>query len=106
MPPLCGEIESLFGVASPQLWRGRLQHVDIAIAVLGAFALAWLADLVSGRRGLFATSLVSGVAAIAGWFLAVRVFGVSTMSQWTWVLWSLAASALALGGFFLFRSKR
>jgi hypothetical protein len=106
MPPLCGEIESLFGVASPQLWRGRLQHVDIAIAVLGAFALAWLADLVSGRRGLFATSLVSGVAAIAGWFLAVRVFGVSTMSEWTWVLWSLAASALALGGFFLFRSKR
>ncbi|MBU1538458.1 MAG: DUF2621 domain-containing protein [Alphaproteobacteria bacterium] len=83
-----------------------MQHVDIAIAVLGAFALAWLADLVSGRRGLFATSLVSGVAAIAGWFLAVRVFGVSTMSQWTWVLWSLAASALALGGFFLFRSKR
>ena len=83
-----------------------MQHVDIVIAVLGAFALAWLADLLTGRRGLFATSLVSAVAAIAGWFLAVRVFGVSTMSEWTWVLWSLAASALALGGFFLFRSKR
>ncbi len=106
MPPLCGEIESLFGVASPQVWRGRLQHVDIVIAVLGAFALAWLADLVTGRRGLFATSLVSAVAAVAGWFLAVRVFGVSTMSEWTWVLWSLAGSALALGAFFLFRNKR
>jgi len=83
-----------------------LQHIDIVTAVLGAFALAWLADLVSGRRGLFATSLVSGVAAVAGWFLAVRVFGASTMSEWTWVLWSLAGSTLALGAFFLFRSKR
>jgi hypothetical protein len=106
MPARCGEIESLFGVASPQLWRGRLQNADIVIAVLGAFALAWLADLVSGRRGLFAASLVSAVAAVAGWFLAIRVFAVGTMDDWTWVLWSLAASALALGGFFLFRSKR
>jgi hypothetical protein len=38
--------------------------------------LAWLADLFTGRRGLFATGLVSGVGAIAGWFLAVRVFAV------------------------------
>jgi hypothetical protein len=43
---------------------------------------------------------------VAGWFLAVRVFGVSTMTEWTWVLWSLAAATLALGAFFLFRSKR
>ena len=83
-----------------------MQYADIAIAVLGVFALAWLADLFTGRRGLFATSLVSGVAAIAGWFLAIRVFGVSTMDEWGWVVWSLAASALALVGFFLFRSKR
>lgn len=83
-----------------------MQHADIVIAILGAFALAWLADLVSGRRGLFAASLVSAVAAVAGWFLAIRVFAVGTMDDWTWVLWSLAASALALGGFFLFRSKR
>jgi hypothetical protein len=106
MPARCDEIESLFGVASPQVWRGRLQNADIVIAVLGAFALAWLADLLSGRRGLFATSLVSAVAAVAGWFLAIRVFAVGTMDDWTWVLWSLAASGLALGGFFLFRSKR
>ena len=83
-----------------------MQYADIVIAVLGAFALAWLADMVSGRRGLFATSLVSAVAAVAGWFLAVRVFGASTMTEWTWVLWSLVASTLALGAFFLFRSKR
>jgi len=106
MPARCGEIESLFGVASPQVWRGRLPYAEIIVAVLGAFALAWLADLVTGRRGLFATSLVSGVAAASGWFLAIRVFAIGTMEGWTWVLWSLVASALALGGFFLFRSKR
>ena len=106
MPPLCGEIESLTGVRSPQVWRGRLPYVEIIAAVIGAFALAWLADLVSGRRGLFATSLVSAVAAVSGWFLAVRVFGVSTMNEWAWVLWSLAAATLALAAFFLFRSKR
>ncbi|MDP2765293.1 MAG: transglycosylase [Brevundimonas sp.] len=106
MLPLRGEIESLFGVASPQVWRGRLQHADIVIAILGAFALAWLADLITGRRGLFATSLVSGVAAVAGWFLVIRVFAIGTMDGWSWVVWSLAASVLALVGFFLFRSKR
>jgi hypothetical protein len=106
MPPLCRDIESLYGVRSPQVWRGGLPYIEIILAVLGAFALSWLADLVSGRRGLFATSLVSAVAAVAGWFLAVRVFGVSTMTEWTWVLWSLAAATLALGAFFLFRSKR
>ncbi|MFY8164282.1 MAG: transglycosylase [Brevundimonas sp.] len=83
-----------------------MPYIEIILAVLGAFALSWLADLVSGRRGLFATSLVSAVAAVAGWFLAVRVFGVSTMTEWTWVLWSMAAATLALGAFFLFRSKR
>lgn len=83
-----------------------MPYADIVIAVLGAFALAWLADQITGRRGLFATSLVSGVAAVAGWFLAIRVFAVGTMGGWTWVLWSLVASVLALVGFFLFRSKR
>ncbi len=83
-----------------------MQYADIVTAVLGAFVLAWLADLMTGRRGLFATSLVSGAGAVAGWFLAVRVFGASTMDQWTWVLWAMIGSILALGAFFLFRSKR
>ena len=106
MPAKPGEIESVFGVEASQVRRTRLQHLDIVVAVLGAFALAWTADQLTGRRGLFATSLVSGVAAVAGWFLAVRVFGVSTMDSWTWVGWSLIASALALATFFLFRNKR
>lgn len=83
-----------------------MQHADILIAVLGAFGLAWTTDQMTGRRGLFATSLVSGVAAVAGWFLAIRVFAVSTMDQWTWVGWSLAAAAIGLAAFLLFRSKR
>ncbi len=83
-----------------------MQYADIVIAVIGALILAWLADLFTGRRGLFATSLVSGTAAIAGWFLAVRVFAVSTTGQFAWILWSMVASAVALVAFFLFRSKR
>ena len=106
MPAHEGEIESVFDAGSSQVRRPRLQYADIVIAVLGAFALAWTADQLTGRRGLFATSLVSGVAAVAGWFLAIRVFAVSTMDGWTWVGWSLAASALALATFFLFRNKR
>ena len=106
MPADDGEIESLFGVRSPQVRRAGLQYADIVIAALGAFVLAWLADALTGRRGRFATSLVSGVGAVAGWFLAVRVFAVSTMDQWNWLMWSMAAAILALLAFFLFRSKR
>ncbi len=106
MPAHEGEIESLLGAGASQVWRTRLQYADIVIAVLGAFVLAWTADQLTGRRGLFATSLVSGVAAVAGWFLAIRVFAVTTMDDWTWVGWSLAASVIALAGFFLFRNKR
>ena len=83
-----------------------MQYADIVTAVLGAFVLAWLADLLTGRRGLFATGLGSGVGAVAGAFLAGRVFALSTMDQWGWVLWSMIASAVALAAFFLFRSKR
>lgn len=83
-----------------------MQYADIVTAVVAAFALAWLADLLTGRRGLFATSLVAATGAVAGWFLAVRVFGVSTMDEWGWVLWSMIGSAIALVAFFLFRSKR
>ena len=83
-----------------------MPYANIVTAVLGAFVLAWLADLLTGRRGLFATALVAGTGAAAGWFLAVRVFGVATLEQWSWLLWSLIGAAVALAAFFLFRSKR
>lgn len=83
-----------------------VQYADIVIAALAAFVLAVVFDAATGRRGLFAASLVSGTGAVAGWFLSVRVFAVSTMDRWTWVLWALAVSAVALLIFFLFRNKR
>lgn len=83
-----------------------MEYAEIIVAVVGAFALAWIADQLTGRRGLFATLLVSGVGALCGWFLAVRVFAVGTMDGWLWVGAAMAASALALFGFFLFRNKR
>lgn len=83
-----------------------MQYADILIAVLGAAALAWIADLLTGRRGLAATSLVSAIGAVCGWFLCVRVFAAATMDQWAWIAWALAGSTLCLATFFLFRSKR
>jgi hypothetical protein len=79
---------------------GRLFTESVRLTMV---ADAPVATVISGGVD---SSLVSAVAAVAGWFLAVRVFGVSTMNEWTWVLWSLAAATLALGAFFLFRSKR
>ena len=83
-----------------------MEYADIIVAVVGAFALAWIADQLTGRRGLFATLLVSGVGALCGWFLAVRVFAISTMDDWHWVVAAMVAAAVALFGFFLFRNKR
>ncbi|KQS56234.1 MAG: transglycosylase [Brevundimonas sp.] len=83
-----------------------MQYADVVMAVLGAALLAWIADLVTGRRGFFATSLVSTTGAICGWFLCIRVFAAETMDQWGWVLWAMAGSAIGLVAYFLFRNKR
>lgn len=83
-----------------------MQYVEIAIAVIGALALAWIADLLTGRRGLGATVLVAMVSAACGAFLAVRVFAVAALTDWEWLPWSLGAAVLGLIAFFLFRSKR
>lgn len=83
-----------------------LEYADVMTAVIGAFALAWAADQMTGRRGLFAASLVAFTGAACGWFLAVRVFGVSTMDQFLWVFWSGGGAVLALVAYYLFRNKR
>jgi hypothetical protein len=83
-----------------------LQYLDIVAAVAGGLLLAWIADLLTGRRGLGGTALVSGVGLLCGWFLAVRVFAVSTMDSWVWIPWSLIGSVVCLVAFFLFRGKR
>ena len=83
-----------------------MEYADIAIAVLGVLAIAWIADQLAGRRGFGGAVLVAAVGAACGWFLAVRVFGVATMGDWLWVVWSLGGAALCLIAFYLFRSKR
>ena len=83
-----------------------MTYAPVAAALLGAALLAWIADLLTGRRGLFATLLVAGAGAGCGWFLAQRVFGLGFVETWDWVGWSLGGSALALAAFFLFRNKR
>lgn len=83
-----------------------MAYIDVLAAALGALLLAVLADLATGRRGLFAALIVSATGAACGWFLAVRVFGVATTGQWPWVLWGLIGSALSLATFYVFRNKR
>ena len=81
-------------------------YADIAIAVVGALVLAWVADLLTGRRGLGGTILVAAVGAGCGAFLAIRDFAVATLGDWLWTVWSLSAAVICLVAFFLFRSKR
>lgn len=86
--------------------QSMLEYVDVAIALVGVFALAWVADLMTGRRGFLAASLVAFTCAACGWFLAVRVFGASTMDELGWTLWSGAGAVLGLITYSLFRNTR
>lgn len=83
-----------------------LEYADIALAFVGVFAVAWIADLLTGRRGFFAASLVAFTGAACGWFLCVRVLGAATMDQWDWTLWAGAGAVLALITYYLFRNTR
>lgn len=83
-----------------------MEYADIAVAVVGTAIVAWIADLLTGRRGYFGAILVAGVGALCGWFLPIRVFALTTMGGWTWVIWSLAGAALSLVAYYLFRNKR
>lgn len=83
-----------------------MQYAELIAAVIGVLTLAAIADQLTGKRGVFATFLVSAVGAICGWFLAVRVFAVSTLTDWTWVGWAMAGSVICLVAYFLFRNKR
>lgn len=83
-----------------------MQYADILIAAVAVLALAWAADQMTGRRGLFGASLVSATGAVCGWFLAVRVFGVATMDGLGWTIWSGAGSIVSLFTFHLFRNTR
>ncbi|NBW07847.1 MAG: transglycosylase [Caulobacteraceae bacterium] len=83
-----------------------MQYADIVVAVLGVLAVAWIADLLSGKRGYFAALLVAGVGAVCGWFLPIRVFANTTMDDWLWVACALGGAVFSLIAYYLFRNKR
>lgn len=83
-----------------------MEYADIVVTAIGVFAVAWTADMLTGRRGLFAALLVAGVSAVCGWFLAVRVFGIATMDGLLWTVWAIGAAVLGLIAFHLFRNTR
>lgn len=83
-----------------------MQYLDITLAVIGALALGWVADLLTGGRGVAKTLLASSTGALCGWFLAVRVFGAHAMGDIRWVGWAMAGSVIVLLVFFLTRNKR
>ena len=95
------------GAKNEHGWRNKgLQYADIVIASLGVLAVAWIADLLSGKRGYFAALLVAGVGAVCGWFLPILVFANTTMDSWLWVGWALGGAVLSLVAYYLFRNKR
>lgn len=86
--------------------EARLEYADIIVAVVGVFALGWIADSLTGRRGLFAATLVAGTGAVCGGFLAVRVFGVATMDETGWIVSAGVGTIACLITFYLFRNTR
>ena len=83
-----------------------MEYADVVLAVVGVFALGWIADLLTGRRGLFGATLVSATGAACGWFLAVRVFGTVSMDELGWTAWSGVGAIVSLFTFYLFRNTR
>ena len=97
-------MRSLLAVAA--ITERDVQHLDIILAVAGALALGWIADLLTGGRGIARTLLASLTGAVCGWFLAVRVFAAHGMGGLGWVVWAMAGSVIVLLVYFLTRNKR
>jgi uncharacterized membrane protein YeaQ/YmgE (transglycosylase-associated protein family) len=83
-----------------------VQHLDIILAIAGALALGWVADLLTGGRGIARTLLASLTGAACGWFLAIRVFAAPTPDDLGWVVWAMAGSVIVLLVYLLTRNKR
>ena len=83
-----------------------MQYADILIAVVGVLIVAGIADQLGGRRGFGGALLVASVGAACGWFLVIRVFALTTMDDWNWILWALGGAALSLLAYYLLRTKR
>lgn len=91
---------------SPPHREKALDYLDIALAVVGALALGWIADRLTGGRGVAKTLMASATGALCGWFLAVRVFAVHPLGDPLWLLWAMGGSLTVLLVYFLTRNKR
>ena len=83
-----------------------MPYVEMAVTVIAALALAWLADIVTGRRDLPGFIIVALTGAAGGAFLALRVFAVSTLDSWLWPIGAAVGAVAAIVLYFLFRKQR
>ncbi len=83
-----------------------MPYIELLATVLGVVALAWVADLISGRRALPAMIIVGLSGGVAGAFLALRVFSIANYDSWIWPLWSVIGAVASMLLYFMFRNKR
>ena len=83
-----------------------MPYVELAVTVVVAVALAWLADLVTGRRDLPGFVVVALTGAVCGAFLTLRVFALATFDSWVWPVGSAIGAVAAIVLYFLFRKQR
>lgn len=83
-----------------------MPYIELLATIVGVCVLAWLADLLTGRRALPAMTIVGLSGGAAGAFLSLRVFAISNYDSWIWPLCSVIAAMLSLLLYFMFRNKR
>ncbi|WP_292040196.1 MULTISPECIES: transglycosylase [unclassified Brevundimonas] len=83
-----------------------MPYIELLSTLAAIAVLAWVADLVTGRRALANMMIVGATGGVAGAFLALRVFAVSEYDSWIWPIWAVAAAVIAMLVYFMFRNKR
>ena len=83
-----------------------MPFVEVLVTIAVVSALAFLADILAGRRELPAFLIVAYAGAVAGAFLVLRVFALVTFDSWIWPIWAAGGAVAALLLYFLFRKKR
>ncbi|WP_312125818.1 transglycosylase [Brevundimonas sp.] len=83
-----------------------MPYIELLSTLAAIAVLAWVADLVTGRRALANMMIVGATGGAAGAFLALRVFAVSEYDSWVWPIWAVAAAVIAMLVYFMFRNKR
>lgn len=83
-----------------------MPYIELAVTIAVVSALAFLADLLAGRREMPAFFIVAYTGAICGVFLVLRVFALVTLDSWIWPVWAAGGAIVGLLLYFIFRKKR